>query len=68
MILTHDTGLSAAIFHNMMHQSQMGSHDPEINPLLRLADAIRDVARDHGDAGLEAAVAVLTSKTPTGGI
>jgi CubicO group peptidase (beta-lactamase class C family) len=63
-----DTGLSAAIFHNMMHQSQMGSHDPEINPLLRLADAIRDVARDHGDAGLEAAVAVLTSKTPTGGI
>ncbi len=56
-----DTGLSAAIFHNAMHQAQMASHDPEVNPFLRLADTIRDVARDHGIHKREPAGVVLTS-------
>jgi CubicO group peptidase (beta-lactamase class C family) len=62
-----DTGLSVAIFHNMMHQSQMASHDPEVNPFLRLADAIRDVARDHGMQKREPASAVLTPSTERSG-
>ncbi len=62
-----DTGLSAAIFHNMMHQAQMGSHDREINPFLSLADAIRDVARDHGMRESAPAAAMSTSTTETGG-
>jgi CubicO group peptidase (beta-lactamase class C family) len=39
-----DTGLSAAIFHNMMHGDRVNSTDPDVNPFLRLADAIRDIA------------------------
>jgi CubicO group peptidase (beta-lactamase class C family) len=41
-----DTGLSAAICHNMMHQEQMFSFDPQENPFLALAAAIRDIAAE----------------------
>lgn len=41
-----DTGLSAAILHNMMHPDEMFSPDPDVNPFLRLSDAIRAVADD----------------------
>jgi CubicO group peptidase (beta-lactamase class C family) len=61
-----DTGLSAAIFHNMMHQAQMGSHDPNVNPFLRLSDAIRDVASDHAIHQGQPAVARLTGTTQRG--
>jgi CubicO group peptidase (beta-lactamase class C family) len=54
-----DTGLSAAILHNMMHQDQMFSPDAEVNPFMRLADAVRAVAADRG-AGTRA-VPVATS-------
>jgi CubicO group peptidase (beta-lactamase class C family) len=43
-----DTGLSGAILHNMMHPEQMFSPDPDVNPFMRLADAVRDVAADRG--------------------
>ncbi len=42
-----DTGLSAAILHNMMHPAEMFSPDPDVNPFFRLADAIRAVAADR---------------------
>jgi CubicO group peptidase (beta-lactamase class C family) len=42
-----DTGLSGAILHNMMHQEQMFSADPAVNPFLGLADAVRDVAAER---------------------
>jgi CubicO group peptidase (beta-lactamase class C family) len=45
-----DTGLSAAIFHNMMHQEQMFSPDPGVNPFMRLADAVREVAAERQPA------------------
>jgi CubicO group peptidase (beta-lactamase class C family) len=45
-----DTGLSAAILHNMMHQEQMFSPDPEVNPFMRLADAVREVAAERARA------------------
>jgi CubicO group peptidase (beta-lactamase class C family) len=41
-----DTGLSAAILHNMMHPLEMFIDDPDINPFHTLADAIRAVAED----------------------
>jgi CubicO group peptidase (beta-lactamase class C family) len=46
-----DTGLSAAILHNMMHPEQMFSGDPDVNPFMRLADAIREVAAQRGGEG-----------------
>lgn len=42
-----DEGLSVSIQHNMMHQDQMFSADPETNPFMRLADAVREVAAEH---------------------
>lgn len=41
-----DTGLSVAILHNMMHPEEMFSPDDAVNPFIRLADAVRDVAAD----------------------
>ena len=41
-----DTGLSAAILHNRMQGEAANSRDPEVNPFLRLADAVRAVARE----------------------
>ena len=39
-----DSGLSCAITHNWMQGDRSNSTDPEVNPFLRLADAVRDVA------------------------
>ena len=50
-----DTGLSAAIFHNMMHQEQMFSPDPEANPFMLLADAVREVAVERAGTASAAA-------------
>jgi hypothetical protein len=50
-----DTGLSAAIFHNMMHQEQMFSPDPEVNPFMRLADSVREIAAERAGATSAAA-------------
>jgi CubicO group peptidase (beta-lactamase class C family) len=41
-----DTGLSVSIQHNMMHLEEMLSPDEEVNPFIRLADAVREVAAD----------------------
>jgi CubicO group peptidase (beta-lactamase class C family) len=41
-----DTGLAAAILHNRMQGARSQSADPDVNPLIAVADAIRAVAAD----------------------
>jgi CubicO group peptidase (beta-lactamase class C family) len=41
-----DKGLSGAIFHNTL-QDDPNSTDPDVNPFIRLADAVRAVASEH---------------------
>jgi CubicO group peptidase (beta-lactamase class C family) len=42
-----DTRLAVAIFHNQMHPDRVRSTDPDVNPFIRLADAVRAVAADR---------------------
>ncbi|MCW2991779.1 MAG: hypothetical protein JWM73_2373 [Solirubrobacterales bacterium] len=42
-----DTGLSCAITHNWMQGERSNSTDPDVNPFLRLADAVRAVAAER---------------------
>jgi CubicO group peptidase (beta-lactamase class C family) len=42
-----DSGLAVAIMHNWMHGERSNSTDPDVNPFLRVADAVRAVAAER---------------------